>query len=397
MMASSVMTLTAAAVFTGSITGSGPQDPQSKAQLMATGWRPRSFRVTREDGSITYISYSRYEPISLMIGTIADIADLMRTQQWDDLDKTTEQQIKEALAAIQFALAENTINKTYMKGIHGFMQAFEDFDRFGSRWITDMTNALIPYSGLRRDLRKGGIPGQTLLDSATSDKPGLRSWVAGDMYMREAKSIVERLLNQSPYFSTTLPIKLDIWGERVTYDAFQWQWWPNPIVTVKPDAVDLEIQRLAQGTGKLVVGKPDKQLFGVDLTAQEYHDYMLLSRKAVKLSQSQLWHLPDGSPRPSDEKFYTFKEYLGEVMMKDEAWMAKTDHMRVKDIQDKRLQFDDIAREMLLLSYEDLRDRRFKYQTVNPIRRDVGDAATREHFATQGVFFDAKFNRVKIQ
>ena len=397
-MASSVMTLTAAAVYSGNITGSGPKDPQARAQLMATGWRPRSFKVTHDDGSITYVSYARYEPISLMIGTIADIADLMRTQQWDDLDKTTSQQITDALGAIQFALAENTINKTYMKGIHGFMQAFEDFDRFGSRWVSNMSNALIPYAGLRRDLRKGTIPGQTLLDpSGASDKPGIHHWVGGDKYLREANSLVEQLRNQSPWFSTGLPPKLDIWGERVTYDAYNWQWWPSPIVNVKPDAVDQEIQRLALETGKLVVSKPEKKLYGIDLTAQEYHDYMLLSRQAVKLSRSQLWQYPDGSSAPSDEKFYTFKEYLGEVLMKDEEWMAKTDDLKVKDIQKKRAQFDDVAREMLLLSHESLQDRKFKYETVNPMRRQAGDDATREHFATQGVLFDAKFNRVKTQ
>ena len=124
---------------------------------------------------------------------------------------------------------------------------------------------------------------------------------------------------------------------------------------------------------------------------------MLLSRQAVKLSRSQLWQYPDGSSAPSDEKFYTFKEYLGEVLMKDEEWMAKTDDLKVKDIQKKRAQFDDVAREMLLLSHESLQDRKFKYETVNPMRRQAGDDATREHFATQGVLFDAKFNRVKTQ
>lgn len=351
MIGSSVLTMFGLYAMTGKITGSGPRDSNQRAALMATGWRPRSIRVDNEDGTSTYVSFDRLEPMSLTLGLAADIYEAMSTMQYDDLDATTQDLIAQATSAVSMAIAENSINKTYMQGVNDALKAIEDPTRYFDRWITNMANAAIPLSGLRRDARK-----------------------LNDEYVREAQGFVDKLRNANPYFSEGLPPKLDVFGEPIKYEVFLN---PYSLIDVEPSFVDAEIQRLISSTGETPVTRPmKKQWGGVELNSQQYFDMMYLSRKGIKHTATGGRVMP-GTKLPNNEKLYSFKEYL-EVVMTDPAYLEMTDFARVAEIKKIQSALDNDARKAILLIHDDLKTKHDRFKTVNPARRMLGDQVAKE-------------------
>lgn len=75
----------------GAITGSMPADAKERKALLATGWRPYSWKV-----GDTYVSYQGYEPIHTMLGFAADFMGLLTSTR---LKSDEERVMKYALEA----------------------------------------------------------------------------------------------------------------------------------------------------------------------------------------------------------------------------------------------------------------------------------------------------------
>ena len=352
LMGTTIMTIFGMYAMTGKITGSGPKDSKDRNLLMATGWRPRSIRFDNDDGTSTYFPYGRFEPLSLPLGLIADITEVMQTNQWDDMDASTEEKLTKALNATVFAIAENTINKSYMQGVNDAMKAIEDPSRYMKSWITNMANAAIaPGAGLRRDLRK-----------------------LSDEYMKEAVSFTEKLRNSNPYFADGIPDRLDLFGEPQKYEVFLN---PHKLIDVDPDSVDRELQRLLKMTGQVAVTKlSKKQWQTIDLNSKQYYSLQYLSRKVIKLTEDAFVVLP-GSTFAEGQPTYTFKEFLARRIVSPD-YQEKTDFEKVKEIQQVQQFLDEKARSAILLIDPELKEAYDKFKIINPARRQVGDDKARE-------------------
>lgn len=103
----------------GYITGSGPSDPAVRKQWLQTH-QPYSFRITNEDGSITWQPYQRYEPASYVLALMADMGEIFGD------DNISEKEKSEVAFAVAAAVAENTINKTFTQGIADFFELLTD-------------------------------------------------------------------------------------------------------------------------------------------------------------------------------------------------------------------------------------------------------------------------------
>tara|TARA_R100000808_G_C2151303_1_gene160270 strand:+ start:405 stop:4289 length:3885 start_codon:yes stop_codon:yes gene_type:complete len=106
---------------TGTITGSGPNNPKTKAAWMATGWRPYSVRVQLENGDTAYISYQRFEPFGNFLGIAADVFETVNEAELEGLNPNEESYL---ISGMLTAAVENTINKTYMRGLSDTLTAF---------------------------------------------------------------------------------------------------------------------------------------------------------------------------------------------------------------------------------------------------------------------------------
>ena len=289
----------------GSITDSGPADYRARRVKMATGWRPRSFVFTDEQGNKTYQSYDRMEPLSYIIGAVADLVEINKMNQYNSYE---EIDTAEAINALALVIAENTLDKTFMTGLRDFLLAFNKSPAQGSKminWSSNLANAMLGMSGLRRDTRK-----------------------AMDPYMRQTSTMIEKLKNGTPFLSESLPKALDIMGEPILYTQILNPW---PSSEETPDLVLRHVGSLLESTGEPALTMPKKTIQGIKLSSKEYHDLINISRKVIKM------------PIGRGEEV-SFRAALIMTMNSDEYQNAPTDFLRVEALKAIQTAFDGAAR-----------------------------------------------------
>jgi hypothetical protein len=119
MIGGSLMILGYNAVSEGSLTGSGPSDPQVRKQWLKTN-QPYSYRIPQADGSVVWQPYQRYEPASYTLALMADVGEILGDDNISEKDKF------EVSRALFSALMENTVNKTFTQGISDFLTLLKD-------------------------------------------------------------------------------------------------------------------------------------------------------------------------------------------------------------------------------------------------------------------------------
>jgi hypothetical protein len=306
-------TLVAASVamyaYEGKITGSGPKDSRLRATRQGSGERKRSFVKHDADGKIIgYQSYDRLDPVSQIMSAAADLATVYKMYEHEDIDASTQEKLEQAMTALSLAISENTINKTFMMGVHEFMRAMNDPDRFMARYQQNVLNSMAPVAGLRRDARR-----------------------ITDPYMRQTRDIIDGIWNATPGLSSDLPPSQDIWGDDRTYGSYWWNPWPAPDADM--DQVDVEVMRLLEATNDPVITRIGKNMAGpVQLDGPEHYQLTRLSRKDIKINaEGQAWFPIRYEPGPEDDSalrpvygdapgagpFLDFREKIGEIINSD--------------------------------------------------------------------------------
>lgn len=212
----------------GKLTGGGPKDPSLRQALEATGWKPYSFVKENPDGSHTYVPFNRFDPAGLVFGIAADITEMMVTYP----ERNDEGENLAVAAAI--AVAKNISDKTYLQNINAFMRAASDPEASFNKFAGQLGEGLIPFSSLLRQFNP-------------------------DPYMREARSLVDNVLDRMPGFSDKLPPVRDPFGYPMkvrTGLVFQ---------DNADDIVDAEQIRLFQETGSAVSLPTGYKREGLDL------------------------------------------------------------------------------------------------------------------------------------
>lgn len=166
----------------GNITGRGPSDPREKQLLLDTGWRPYSFKV-----GDTYIGFEGIDPTSMFFGMAGDFADAY--------GHMNEGQRKNVMGSMLVAMATNITSKTYLQGLTQAMEALTQPEQEGHSFLKSRVSSYVP-TGFKQFA--GLIPG------------------AEDPYMREARTIMDAVMNKLPGLSQTLPPRRNIFGEPVT-------------------------------------------------------------------------------------------------------------------------------------------------------------------------------------
>jgi len=129
----------------GELTGNGPLNRQQRAMWSDTDWFPKtmSFGPFR-------VGYAALEPYDLLLSTIADIGDNMKTMgpKWAE----------ERLFQVSLAVAQGFSNKSYLQGISDLVDIFSPESTKGwGRIAGNIVNnfAMVPIGGsLRNDIGK---------------------------------------------------------------------------------------------------------------------------------------------------------------------------------------------------------------------------------------------------
>ena len=293
----------------GSITGGGPQNPDARRALEADGWQPYAFVIPNEDGTVTYQSYARAEPLAYVIGATADAVEVGAYLDYDDEMKDEAQASSDALAAVVAGVANNTMSKTFLQGVADFSEAMADPKRYMSQFLTSTGTALIPYSSFRRQ-------------AAQIDDP----------VIREAWTLTDKLTVASgiPGWSEKAPPRRDVFGEPMYRKggSLMGVMSPFPESTTKADPVMDEVLSVMNQTRTVPVAMPGRRIENLKLTVEEYDELLTYSRRDP---------LPDG---------LTFKEHLQDLF-DSQAYQLATPDYRVVLIKQVQNVADQVGRAML--------------------------------------------------
>lgn len=176
MMLGSMFTGVAAYAATqGLVTGGGPRDPVLRAQLIQDGWKPYSVRVV-EDGVTTFIPYGRLDPIGLPMGIAADLWEVYNA----DPDN---EELQNAATATAISLAKGFSERTFILNVNMFMDAMADPEANMDKFLGGTLRSMVP----------GGS--------------ALKGYVNQDPYLRDARSLMDRMLQDVPGYSERIPPK----------------------------------------------------------------------------------------------------------------------------------------------------------------------------------------------
>jgi hypothetical protein len=319
-MGTATSALVANYVVDGTITGGGPQNDAERQALLATGWRPYSIKV----GS-TYHSYARLEPIAFVLGSTADTVEILSYINSDvETLKDEQTQAYDSAAAIIAGIANNTMSKTFMKGMADTTEMLSDPRRYFKQWSQGFATAMIPLSSMRRQANQ-----------------------VADPYLREAWTLLDKIKLGSgiPGYSKDLPPRRDFFGEprSVASGELLGPMSPIPSSPLRYDPVMKEVVRVMQASRQVPITMPGKMVDGMRLTAPEYDKLILASRSAP---------IFDGA---------TFKDKIDEVMG-TETYAGATDTMKAELLRNVQEKADEIGRITLELEDESFAERMALYR-----------------------------------
>ena len=213
------------------ITGGGPTDTRQRDILQETGWRPYSILYNGK-----YYSYQRLDPIATLLGTTADISEMMKEN-----DEANEEGIEQTFMAMATALSRNVANKSYLAGVQLWADAFQDPERFGDRVLRNYAGTIIP---------------NVFAQAQDYDKQAIR----------EVRSVADAVLRKTPGGRELLDPKRNILGEEKIVD-FGTFGFINPVMSseAKEDPILREMAELQHG-----FRMPSHKMLGGNVDLLEY-------------------------------------------------------------------------------------------------------------------------------
>ena len=174
----------------GFITGGGPRNADARRLLEMTGWQPYSFHWGNH-----YMSYARLEPFAFVIGAVADATEISSYINSDvETMQDEEAELNNAIAAIVMGITNNTMSKTYLRGVADFMDMATDPDRNLLSWSKSMSSALVPFSALRGQLGAIDDPGaDTVTEWLRAQRNIEILYVSYNRMLEEAGPFVDRI------------------------------------------------------------------------------------------------------------------------------------------------------------------------------------------------------------
>jgi hypothetical protein len=296
-LGSMVGAATAAYAADGTITGGGPADSKQRSVLYATGWQPYSIKI-----GDTYYSYGRLEPLGTLLGVAADFTELNKAM--------SEPEQANVAALIMGSVSKNLVSKTWLRGPAELIEAVQDPDRYGETYVRNLLGTIVP-TGIAQTAR------------------------TRDPYLREARSILDKIKERVPGYREELPLRRDLFGEPIKLEGGLGPDMISPIY-LSVDAKD----RVASEFVRLGVapGRPVRNIYGVDLEAPEYEAYQKSAGQLAKTVLQRLLNSP-GYLSLSDE---AKRDVIDDVMRKTR------DVGRAQTVQ----QFPDIALRAALLKQQ---------------------------------------------
>jgi len=262
LIGSSVMLTTYLLAKDGLITGGLPTNKNEREEKLSTGWQPYSLKLGDK-----YVSFARIEPIATVLGLAADITENIEKAKAKGDEATAGDYLK-----LAETIKRNVSDKTFLQGIGNLVEALNDPSRFGQSYASSLVSSVIPSV-------VGGVA--SAIDPAVRDTKD--SSFVGAMQ--------NRLQSRIPGLSQNLPEKLNVWGDTVTRpgNAVERMISPFPVSESKGDDWQQDLTDMKYNTGM-----PKRKIMGIELTGDEYAEYVAKAGNPAKelisfLSRSPAW------------------------------------------------------------------------------------------------------------
>lgn len=268
-LGSSVSAAAAYMAAEGLITGGGPAEPQRRALMRADGWQPYSVKI-----GDTHYSFSRLDPMGMLMGVAADFAELSKAMKQDE---------KANIAALMMgSVSRNLVSKTWLQGPSDLIEAVQDPQRYGPRYIQRLIGTVVPT----------GVAQLAKVD---------------DPYLREARNILDTIRSRIPGERDKLFIRRDAFGDPIVGEGAVGADLLSPIYqsTARNDAAIAELLRL-----KVYPGRLSRKLQGVELSDAEYDQYSQAAGNLMKQSLDTVVALPEWAKAPDDAKEDLMREVI---------------------------------------------------------------------------------------
>jgi hypothetical protein len=297
---------------TGLITGNGPKDKNLRKTMMDAGWKPDSIKVGDQ-----YYSYSRVDPVSQFLGTIADFASIS-----DELDQP---RIDQYAMSLVLGYMNHMNTKTYLQGISRVFDAIKEPDQQRIDYIKKWSGSLVPT--VVRHIEQQVDP-----------------------TIREVNGFFDQITSEVPGWSETLPPKRNLKGDPIVSegsvgpDMFSfinqsteskdavWKEIIDNKISISPMAKYIGGARPPKGTMA-----QEKEVHGIELTPKEYDWLVRMAGNEMKIDGKGMWDsltelikMPEyknASPGPEGMKSLLIKSIINNYR---ELAIAK---LREKDVK----------------------------------------------------------------
>jgi hypothetical protein len=328
----------------GMITGGGPSNPRLKQQLLATGWQPYSIVTENEDGTKTYTPFNRYDPIALPFGIIADIQDALHVAQQSG-DEELEDTIQTAMVGLGISLAKQFTSRSYLLSLNQALEALSDPERQGKVFVGGVAQSMVPFSAATRQLSQ-------------------------DSYMRDARTVTDKMLQVVPGMSETLPPKFNWLGQPILNRQGLWSDDNGTLVDIETVRLGLE--------GSSVMGPPSYTM-GFKGSEVDLRDIILTTGENAYIQLQEL----SGKPGPNAKPL---RDVVAKVMASPayqrapdgsietpltRPWMLARVVSKYRTAAAKRIQQDANVREGLLKAQRKVKDH-FAHLKAEPTEEQKG-------------------------
>lgn len=233
----------------GLVSGSGPSDDSESALWRLAGNQAHSVRI----GEFWY-QVNQLGPMGMLASIAADLYDVGHAASEGDMERAASETIQ--------AFTRNILDASFMMGPAELIEALEDPDRYGQRYVTGLVSSFVPFSGAMGQIARNVDP-----------------------YSRQARETTDAIKAKVPLMSMELLPKIDIWGNPVLNRKAL----GSTLVTgvymqqVSSDPVNIALQQAGYWPGAV-----SRKVRGVELTDEQYVIYAQTAGKMTKMQLDRI-------------------------------------------------------------------------------------------------------------
>lgn len=290
----------------GSLTGSGPGEKGTRDAMIRQGWQPYSFvlkmsnidddmkmalsklptAVTYGSGDYSgnvYISYQGMEPIGAMMAMASDYIDYAKYEGDDS-------RINAAFGGIAFGFGNYMLQSPFLQGVQNIQQIVGGYQANDKSRFVEAVNkismifaevgrkSVTPLSGAVTSVKEKFDP----LQRDYQADPNLPAGIKGMM------DAFNKMKSETPGWSSSLPPKLNIWGEPVSHEFAYMPWRMKEGKMRDSDQMLIQLNANVQMPDRSMSAKdPNTGITAnIKLTTDEYNEMLRIANQDLKLEDN---------------------------------------------------------------------------------------------------------------